>query len=84
MDLNEEINVALADIIQHHQMIIQVCHMLEDITSPFILVKSIEISFQICVLALTFMKVINFTIYQYYRNFIIFLNFRLADPRWKI
>lgn len=57
MDLNDELHVALTEIIQHHQMIIQVCNMLEDISSPFLLVKSIEITFQICVLALTFMKV---------------------------
>lgn len=59
MDLNDELHVALADIVQHHQLIIKVIHMLEDISSTFILVKSIQISFQICMLALTFIKVLK-------------------------
>lgn len=57
MEFNDEMHVALADIIQHHQLIIKVVSNLEDIASTFILVKSIQISFQICMLALTFIKV---------------------------
>lgn len=63
MDMNNEMQVALADIIQHHQLIIKAVHMLEDISSTFILVKSIQITFQICMLALTFIKVIKLSIH---------------------
>lgn len=78
MDLNDEMHVALADIVQHHQLIIKVCHMLEDIASTFILVKSIQISFQICMLALTFIKVSN--LYKNLNeNSRVNINFRPSD-----
>lgn len=57
MELVPDLEQALNDCIRHHQVIVQCCEKLEDIASPFVLVKSIEISFQICILALTFMKV---------------------------
>lgn len=58
MELVPELERALNDCIRHHQGIVECCKNLEDIASPFVLVKSIEISFQICILALTFMKVV--------------------------
>lgn len=57
MENSVVINATLADCIRHHHLLIKCGRLLENIASPFILVKSIEISFQICVLALTFMKV---------------------------
>lgn len=58
MELVPDLERALNDCIRHHQVIVECCKKLEDIASPFVLVKSIEISFQICILALTFMKVV--------------------------
>lgn len=49
----DKLNEALCECIRHHQMIIKSCELLENISSPFILIKSIEISLQLCVLALT-------------------------------
>lgn len=58
MELVPDLERALNDCIRHHQVIVECCRKLADIASPFVLVKSIEISFQICILALTFMKVV--------------------------
>lgn len=55
--LSPELNEALYDCIRHHQMILKTSAYLEDLISPFILVKSLATSFQICVLALTVLKV---------------------------
>lgn len=63
-ELTSELNIAFSDCVRHHQMIKSICVDLENMTSTFILVKSIEASFQICVLALTFMKV-KFIRYDY-------------------
>lgn len=57
MELVDELNAALCDCIRHHQYIVQCCKLLENLSSPFVLVKSIQISFQICLLALSFVKV---------------------------
>lgn len=57
MELVDELSEALADCIQHHQRIIECCNQLNYLCSPFALVKSIQISFQICLLSLTFLKV---------------------------
>lgn len=71
MELVPDLEEALNECIRHHQAIVRCCDKLEDVASPFILVKSIELSFQICILALTFMKstgtsmVENLNIIQY-------------------
>lgn len=56
-DLTEELNHAVFACIQHHQMLIKFCEMMEDFFSLFVLLKSFQSTFQICNLLFTFIKV---------------------------
>lgn len=57
MEFNEELSEALKDCIHQHQMILQFCKLLEDFLSPLILVKSLQITSQICNLTYVCSKV---------------------------
>lgn len=56
-ELTEELNHAMFDCIQQHQMLIEFSAMVEDFFSVFVLLKSFQCTFQICNLLFTFMKV---------------------------
>lgn len=57
MEFNEELTDALRDCILHHQEILKFCIMLENFFHLFVLVKSIQITSQICSLAFVASKV---------------------------
>ena len=56
-EYQDELAVALRDCIQHHQMLMQFCKMLEHFLNPYILVKSLQLTFQLCNLSFTLLKV---------------------------
>lgn len=51
MEYQDELALALRDCAVHHQNLIKVCGMLERIYNPIVLVKSLQITLQICNLA---------------------------------
>lgn len=53
MEYNTELNMTLIDCINHHQIITKFCELIEDFFSSFVLVKSIQLTLQICNLAFT-------------------------------
>lgn len=57
MDYHDELAVTLRDCIIHHQNLIKICLMLERLYNPIVLVKSLQITLQICNLAFVSTKV---------------------------
>lgn len=51
LEYNDELAKALQDCIIHHQNIVKVCSMLEYFYNPVVLVKSLQVTLQICNLA---------------------------------
>lgn len=57
MEYNIELEMALQDCITQHQNLIKICEMLEQLYNPIVLVKSIQITLQLCNLAYVSTKV---------------------------
>ncbi len=50
-EYEDELALALRECIIHHQNLVQVCTMLESFYNPIVLVKSLQVTLQICNLA---------------------------------
>lgn len=57
LEFRAEINEALLDCIKHHYVIIQATKMMEEFTNPYVFIKSLQVTFQVCNLAFTLLKV---------------------------
>lgn len=45
-----ELHVSLVECIKHHRFILDICTELEEMFNPYCLVKSLQITFQLCLL----------------------------------
>lgn len=56
-DIQSDLHERLCDCIRFHQILNECCNRMEAVNNPFALIKVLEISIQICVLALSILKV---------------------------
>lgn len=65
LDFESELSEALHDCVQHHQNLVTFSEMMEDFFNFFILMKSLQTTFQMCNIYFTIIKT-NATLFQYF------------------
>lgn len=65
LDFEHELSEALRDCIQHHQALMTFSEMMEEFFNIFILMKSLQTTFQMCNIYFTIIKT-NATLFQYF------------------